>query len=88
MASEKQKRKHSKRQSKLRRPPPPGPYRHKDGDRRHRGHMTADEASAAKEILRRTGEFAEPKPGAAGESDDGGESPRDDDAGETPALGK
>jgi hypothetical protein len=54
MASEKGRRKAAK-VANLKKYPRKGPFRHPDGDRRHRGGMTADEGLANKRAMQQFG---------------------------------
>ncbi len=59
MASPKKRRKAAKL-TKARQQPRTGPFRHKDGDRRHRGGMTYEQGLAAKHTMQQMG--APPNP--------------------------
>jgi hypothetical protein len=54
MASGKKRRKAAKL-TKARQQPRTGPFRHKDGDRRRRGGLTADQATANKRLMQQLG---------------------------------
>lgn len=54
MASDKKRRK-SSRQARKQQLPRTGPFRHPDGDRRHRGAMTYEEGLAIKKMRQQTG---------------------------------
>jgi hypothetical protein len=54
MASQKKRRKAIKL-NREQKQPPTGPFRHKDGDRRHRGGLTADKALANKRAMQQLG---------------------------------
>jgi hypothetical protein len=54
MASQKKRRKAVKL-NREQKQPPAGPFRHKDGDRRRRGGLTADQALANKRAMQQLG---------------------------------